>query len=171
MTSPRPPWFALVVLRALRVDDESLVGDLVEEFGARRLYLWLWLQVLGAVLAGPEARRRTGPLGLCDARFAQSFLRPTPRREPRINLSGGPVPGIGGLTVLALVFHVALVSPQLLWLPVFGLTAGSLMAVALVARHPRRSRGRELSYVGAARVNDGAPAGVTGRQPPTGGTS
>ena len=134
MTAPRPPRLALYVLRALRVDDESLVGDIAEEFGVRRSRLWLWRQVLGAILAGPEARRRTGPLGLCDARFAQSALRPTPRREPRINLSGGPVPGIGGLSIVALVFHVALVSPQLLWLPVFGLTAGSLVSVALVVR-------------------------------------
>lgn len=134
MTGPRPPRLALVVLRALRVDDESLVGDLVEEYGARRSHLWLWREVLGAVLAGPEGRRRTGPLGLCDARFAQSFLRPAPRREPRINLSGGPVPGIGGLSIVALVFHVALVSPQLLWLPVLGLIAGSLVAVALYVR-------------------------------------
>ena len=134
MTGPRPPRLALVVLRAFRVDDDSLVGDIVEEFGARRSRLWLWRQVLGAVLAGPEARRRTGPLGLCDARFVQSFLRPTPRREPRINLSGGPVPGIGGLGIVALVFHVALVSPQFLWLPVFGLIMGSLAAVALVVR-------------------------------------
>jgi len=137
MTALRPPRFALLLLRAFRVDDESLVGDIAEEFGARRSHLWLWGQVLGAVLAGPEARRRTGPLGLCDARFAQSALRPTPRREPRINLSGGPVPGIGGLSIVALVFHVALVSPQLLWLPVFGLTAGGLVAVALGVR--RRS--------------------------------
>ena len=134
MTRSRPPRLALSILRALRVDDESLVGDLVEEFDARRSHLWLWRQVLGAVVAGPQARRRTGPLGLCDARFAQSALRPAPRSEPRINLSGGPVPGIGGLSIVALVFHVALVSPQLLWLPVFGLTAGSLAAAALVVR-------------------------------------
>lgn len=134
MTAPRPPRLALYVLRAFRVDDESLVGDLVEEFGVRRSHLWLWRQVLGAVLAGPEALPRTGPLGLCDARFAQSVLRPTPRREPRINLSGAPVAGIGGLSIIALVFHVALVSPQLLWLPVFGLTAGSLVGVALCVR-------------------------------------
>lgn len=133
MTRSRPPRLALVVLRAFRVEDETLVGDIVEEFGARRSRLWLWRQVLGAILAGP-ARRQTGPLGLCDARFAQSVLRPTPRREPRINLSGGPVPGIGGLSIVALVFHVALVSPQLLWLPVCGLTAGSLVAVALFVR-------------------------------------
>ena len=138
MTASRPPRFALYILRALGVDDESLAGDIVEEFGVRRSRLWLWRQVLGAILAGPEVHRpRTGPLGLCDARFAQSVLRPTPRREPRINLSGGPVPGIGGLSLLALVFHVALVSPQLLWLPVFGLTAGSLVAVALVVRRRR----------------------------------
>ena len=134
MTGPRPPRLALVVLRTLRVDDESLVGDLVEEYGARRSRLWLWRQVLGAILAGPAARCRTGPLGLCDARFAQSVLRPAPRREPRINLSGGPVPGIGGLSIVALVFHVALVSPQLLWLPVFALAAGSVAGAALIVR-------------------------------------
>ena len=135
MTASRPPRLALYVLRTLGVDDESLVGDIVEDFGARRSHLWLWRQVLGAILAGPEAsRRRTSPLGICDARFAQSVLRPTPRREPRIDLSGGPVPGIGGLSIVALVFHVALVSPQLLWLPVFGLAAGSLVGVALVVR-------------------------------------
>ena len=63
MTRSRPPRLALVVLRTFRVEDETLVGDIVEEFGARQSRLWLWRQVLGAVLAGPEARRRTGPLG------------------------------------------------------------------------------------------------------------
>ena len=130
MTSPRPPRLALHVLRALRVDDESLVGDIVEEYGSGRSRLWLWRQVLGAILGAPAAHRRTGPLGLCDARFAQSVLRPAPRRELRINLSGGPVPGIGGLSIVALVFHVALVSPQLLWLPVFGLIAGVFGLIA-----------------------------------------
>lgn len=147
MTGPRPPRLALHVLRALRVDDESLVGDIVEEFGTRRSRLWLWRQVLGAIVAGPEAHRRTGPLGLCDARFAQSVLRPPPRKEPRINLSGGPVPGIGGLSIVALVFHAALVSPPLLWLPVFGLTAGSLVCTALVVRHRRRPYGMTTSRV------------------------
>ena len=134
MTASRPPRLALYVLRTLGVDDESLAGDIVEEFGARRSRLWLWRQVLGAILFRPQGAPRTGPLGLCDARFAQSVLRPTPRREPRINLSGGPVPGIGGLSIVALVFHVALVSPQLLWLPVLGVAAGSLVGVALFVR-------------------------------------
>ena len=134
MTASRPPRLALYVLRTLGVDDESLAGDIVEEFGAGRSRLWLWRQVLGAILFRPQGAPRTGPLGLCDARFAQSVLRPTPRREPRINLSGGPVPGIGGLSIVALVFHVALVSPQLLWLPVLGVAAGNLVGVALFVR-------------------------------------
>ncbi|MXY24062.1 MAG: hypothetical protein F4Y45_06010 [Acidobacteria bacterium] len=53
-------------------------------------------------------------------------------------MSGGPVPGVGGLTTLALVFHVAVVSPQFLWLPVAGLAAGSFLSVALVVRHRRQ---------------------------------
>lgn len=134
MTASWPPRLTLYVLRTLGVDDESLAGDIVEEFGARRSRLWLWRQVLGAILFRPQGAPRTGPLGLCDARFAQSVLRPTPRREPRINLSGGPVPGIGGLSIVALVFHVALVSPQLLWLPVLGVAAGNLVGVALFVR-------------------------------------
>ena len=145
MTGHRSPRLALLVLRILHVDDESLVGDIVEEFGTRGSHLWLWRQVLGAFLVRPEASRRTAPLGIADARFVQSVLRPTPRKEPRINLSGGPVPGIGGLSVLALVFQVALVNPQLLWLPVFGLAAGSLVAAALVVRHRREPYGTTSS--------------------------
>ena len=53
-------------------------------------------------------------------------------------LSGGPVPGVGGLTTLALVFHVAVVSPQFLWLPVASLVAGSLLSIALIVRHQRQ---------------------------------
>lgn len=63
-----------------------------------------------------------------------------PRIDPGVgrSLSGGPVPGVGGLTTLALVFHVAVVSPQFLWLPVAGLAAGSFLSVALVVRHRRQ---------------------------------
>ncbi len=153
MTGTRPPRIVLVVLRALHVDDEALVGDIVEEFGTRRSHLWLWCQVLGAVLVRPERRWRTGPLGIGDARFVQSGLRPAPRRQPRTNLSGGPVPGIGGLSVVALAFHVMLVSPQILWLPVLGSAAGSLLGLALVVR--RRSEPYGMSGSRCAAVLPG----------------
>lgn len=57
---------------------------------------------------------------------------------PRINLSGGPVRGVGGLTTLGLVFLVTWVNPQFLWLPVLGVVAGSLVSVALIARRRRQ---------------------------------
>ena len=162
MTVSRSMRFALCVLRHLGVHNESLVGDLIEEYGTRRSQLWLWRQVAGAVLARPEPRSHTGPLGLDQAHTVRSASRklasrerplvdlscgrrrtapasrePAFRERPRIDLSGGPVPGIGGLTTLALVFQVTLVSPQLLWLPVFGLVGGGLVSFALVVRHRR----------------------------------
>ena len=161
MTASRPPRFALWVLRRCGVDNKSLVGDLIEEYGARRSQPWLWRQVLGAILARSGPGSHTGPLGIGDARLVRSAPGPASRersridlgvgrgrtvpasrapargQRPRIDLSAGPVPGIGGLTTLALVFQVTLVSPQLLWLPVFGLATGSLVGLALVARHRR----------------------------------
>ena len=150
MTTSRSLRFALWILRRLGVDDEPLAGDLVEEYGARRSQVWLWRQVAGAVLARPEPGFRTGPLGLGEARAVETKTRTARSEPPRIDpgigrrisvgrsLSGGPVPGVGGLTTLALVFHVAVVSPQFLWLPVAGLAAGSLLSVALVVRHRRQ---------------------------------
>lgn len=168
MTVFRPSRFALWVLRRCGVHNESLVGDLIEEYGARRSRLWLWRQVVGAILARPEPGSHTGPLGIADAcivrsapgtgcrerpriyvggdrgRTAPASREPARGRRPRIDLSGGPVPGVGGLTTLALVFQVTLVSPQLLWLPVFGLAVGSIVGLVLVAR-PRREPYRATS--------------------------
>lgn len=144
MTTSRSLRFALWLLQRLGVENEALVGDLIEEHAARRSQVWLWRQVAGAVLARPEPSLRTGPLGLGEARAVEPAPGRMSRRRARIDvsvghrLSGGPVPGVGGLTTLALVFHVWLVSPQLLWLPVAGVVAGSLLSVALVVRHRRQ---------------------------------
>ena len=159
MTASRPPRFALWVLRRCGVDNESLVGDIIEGYGARRSQSWLWRQVVGAILARPGPASHRGPLGIGDPRRVRSAPAPASRGRPRIDpgigcartapasrapargqrlridLSAGPVPGVGGLTTLALVFQVTLVSPQLLWLPVFGLAVGSLVGLVLVARH------------------------------------
>lgn len=144
MMTSRSLRFALWILRRLGVDNEPLAGDLVEEYGTRRSQVWLWRQVAGAVLARPEPSSCTGPLGLGEVRTAEMKRWPAgptlPRFDPGVGnrLSGGPVPGVGGLTTLALVFHVAVVSPQFLWLPVAGLAAGSLLSVALVVHHRRQ---------------------------------
>lgn len=137
MTDSRPPRFALWILRRLGVDNEWLAGDLVEEIGRRRSRLWLWRQVVGAVLARPEPSSRTGPLHLAGPRMVRPAGTRILRERPRLDLSGGPVAGVGGLTVVALVFHTAVVSPQFLWLPVVGLAMGILAGIALAVRRRR----------------------------------
>ena len=137
MTNSRPPRFALWVSRRLGVDNEWLAGDLVEEFGHRRSHLWLWRQVIGAVLARPEPSPRSGPLNLACPRMVRPAGRRILRERPRIDLSGGPVPSVGGLTVVALVFHTAVVNPRFLWLPVVGLAVGILAGIALAVRRRR----------------------------------
>ena len=70
----------------------------------------------------------------------------------RINLSGGPVPGIGGLSLVALATLVALVTPQLWWAAVWLVVAGIVVGLALLwvrrragLHSERRYRSRQLT--------------------------
>ena len=58
-------------------------------------------------------------------------LRTVEGHPRRINLSGRPVPGIGGLSLIALGTLVVMVSPQLLWAAVSLILAGSALGVGL----------------------------------------
>ena len=138
MTDSRTPRFALWVLRRLGVDNEWLAGDLLEEYsGSDARTCGCGAKSSARLSRGPNRVRDTGPLNVAGPRVVRSARPSTSLERPRIDLSGGPVPGIGGLTVVALVFQTAVVSPQLLWLPVVGLAAGSLVGVALVVRRRR----------------------------------
>ena len=139
MTRTHPPRLALWLLRYLNADTEPLVGDLIEEFRARPSHPWFWYQVLGALVIHPRRDPRdVCPLKLVDARR----LEPVPpaalrarARTPAISLSGGPVPGIGGLSLIALGSLVTLVSPQIWWVGVGSLVTGALLGMALVLLH------------------------------------
>ena len=71
--------------------------------------------------------------------MAGSLRRRTQLRghSVRINLSGGPVPGVGGLSLIALGTLVALVSPQLWWVAVAVVLAGCLLGFGFVLAHRR----------------------------------
>jgi hypothetical protein len=100
------PRLALVLLDRLVPDSEPLAGDLVEEFTERRSVVWFWVQVLAAIAAAWSTRNvEIRPLRLVDQQPADALER-TRRmalRFPSVNLSGSPIAGVGGLTLLTLI--------------------------------------------------------------------
>ena len=58
----QPPALARILLNRLGPRDQSLVGDLYEEYGAGRSRTWLWRQVIASVAYGAAADIRCAPL-------------------------------------------------------------------------------------------------------------
>ncbi len=143
MTRPRVPRLALTLLERFGPDREELAGDLVEEFERRQSRAWLWWQVLAAIAAASlEPTVEIRPLRLVDLQPADAVVRA--RRlllRPRdINLTGTPVSGVGGLSLLVLCALVTIVAPGV-WLGVLAsVLAGVLLALALIRRRDRRDQ-------------------------------
>ena len=140
MKTSHPSRLALGLLNRFIPDDEPLAGDLLEEFGRGRSQLWLWRQVLLAILIRsfrkPHDRR---PLKLAESGAAVEIVGGGCTSPPKsINLAASPVVGIGGLGLLALGVLVTIVSPQAWWMVVAGVLAGALLGVALVLIRKRR---------------------------------
>jgi hypothetical protein len=134
MTGSDPPRVAVALLRRFVNDNEPLVGDLLEGFAVRQSRPWFWQQVLLAiVIRSFQQRDEECPLGL----VGHSSFIPAERGrnvEPRrINLTASPLPGVGGLGLVALGVLVALVRPEVLWifLPAIlgGVALGLTMAI------------------------------------------
>jgi hypothetical protein len=147
VTTTRPSRLAISLLHRYVPDSEPLIGDLLEEFEVRRSRLWLWRQVLIAILTGRQPRRRElRPLALMEEDFAvdRLGLRTPPERWPRnINLSASPVTGVGGLGLLALGVLVTVVNPHIWWWALYALVGGVLLGMVLVL--VRRRRGLSTS--------------------------
>ena len=58
----QPPAFARMLLNRLGPRDQSLVGDLYEEYGTGRSRTWLWRQVIASIAYGAAADIRSAPL-------------------------------------------------------------------------------------------------------------
>lgn len=138
MTAVQPPRLAVALLNRFVPDNEPLAGDLVEEFRRRRSRLWFWRQVLVAIAIGSVQKAREGrPLALGpvdstvsrDLHFACRSLRPslTP-----ISMTGSPVPGVGGLGLIALGLLVTAARPDAWAVPVYAVAGGILLGLALV---------------------------------------
>jgi hypothetical protein len=137
MTRRRAPRTPIALLEWLVPDSAPLAGDLVEEFDRRQSVAWLWWQVLTAIAAlfvEPSVEIR--PLRLMDEQpiDAMERTRQWNRRFRNINLSASPVPGVGGLGLLALCVLVTLVMPGAWWGLLGSTVAGVALGFALIAR-------------------------------------
>jgi hypothetical protein len=130
-----PPRLAVAVLNRFLPDNEPLVGDLLEEFAVRKSRLWLWRQVVLALLMGSfRSRIEVRPLKLVDRpplEITKPDIRPWTRTRT-INLTGSPLPGVGGLSLIILGTLMTVVSPQVWWLVLLTILAGIVLGFALV---------------------------------------
>jgi hypothetical protein len=135
MKNVQPPRLAVALLTRFLPDNEPLVGDLLEEFAARKSRLWLWRQVMFALLTGSfQKRGEIRPLRLVD-RPPVEIMRPDNRpwaRTRTVNLTGSPLPGVGGLSLIILVGLMTIMSPQVWWVVLLTILAGVVFGLALV---------------------------------------
>jgi hypothetical protein len=137
----------MAILRRSLTNNEPLIGDLLEEFDRRRSHVWLWRQVVAAIWLDRRRHREIRPLRLVDGEFISrqtwASRAVTPRRS--VNLTASPVPGVGGLGVLALGTLVTLVSPQVWWAVLYASLAGVTLGATMIFYRRRRLRSRPAS--------------------------
>jgi hypothetical protein len=141
MTPKQPPRLPLALLHRFLGDNEPLVGDLIEEFQARRSRLWFWRQAIMAVLIHAGIPRDDAhPLRLADGQigaFGPESVK-YELRVRRVNLTASPIAGIGGLGVVVLVVLMTVVAPQAWWIVAASVAGGVLLGFAMVIISRRR---------------------------------
>ena len=138
MKASHPPQLAIALLRRFVADSEPLVGDLIEQFAVRRSRGWFWRQTLLAMVFRP-ARDPERPLVLGEySRFDTAGIVRTKPLVRHVNLTGSPIPGIGGLGLVALGVIVALARPNawLIFLP--AIAGGVIVGATLVIVRAKR---------------------------------
>ena len=145
MTSTQPPRLAMALLDRYIPDNEPLAGDLAEGFAATGSRVWLWRQVLLAILLTALRRdRRPRPLRLMDDAHSHAAASWEQRRETLkpINITASPITGVGGLGLVALGVIVAVTRPGALVIVLGGVVGGALLGIVMVAisRHRMQSQ-------------------------------
>ena len=130
----QPPRLALALLNRYVPDDEPIAGDLIEEFAAGRSRAWFWRQTIAAVaLIAFQRSGEVRPLRLVDGAPARVAASRTPASRKPVNISGSPVAGIGGLTVVVLLLLMTMVMPQAWWFVAAAIAAGVVFGIVLIA--------------------------------------
>jgi hypothetical protein len=130
---------ALWLLGRLASRNEPLAGDLVEHFRAGRSVVWLWSQLLYAIVMGSFRQPRV-PIALnltpIDPIVAE-WLASRKLRPRRVNLSS-PVEGVGGLGLMMMGFLLSTVVPDVWWFVMGGIVCGLALGMTLAYRRRHR---------------------------------
>ena len=143
MTGVVPSRLALALLDRLALDNEPLAGDLLEEFQKRRSRLWLWRQLLFAmVMQALYAPHPPVSLNLVpvDPIVAEWLMSKRLEKRKRVNLTGTYVEGVGGLTMVILGFMTSFAVPAIWWFVVGGIAAGIVCGMVMVQLHKQEAR-------------------------------
>jgi hypothetical protein len=144
-----PPRLAVALLRRFLSHNEPLVGDLLEEFDRRQSRLWLWWQVLAAILTNLRRPDEIRPLHLVDERVTPLAPKPSAAMPPRISVNGGviltasPIRGIGGIGVAALLLLMTAVRPAAWTFALIAIASGLTFGVVRIVYTRRRSATNE----------------------------
>jgi hypothetical protein len=126
---------ALWSLARLAHRNESLAGDLAEQFRAGRSTFWLWSQLLMAIFWG-SFRQVQAPVALnltpIDPIVAEWLV--SRRLRPRKVTLGSPIEGVGGLGIMMLGLHLTTVVPDAWWFVFGGIFCGAVLGSVMAYR-------------------------------------
>lgn len=139
----KAPRLGAAILNRLADRNDALAGDILEGFAARGSRFWFWRELVGAVLTGGFRRSsEVRPLKLVEFPSWRAPLENFEARRQRLQtlgLGASPVEGIGGISIVAVIFLITLIAP-LLWLMLaVGVLCGvavGVVRVRLQRRHP-----------------------------------
>jgi len=148
MRHSRSPRIALALLQRLAYRNEPLAGDLLEEFQRRQSALWLWVQLVLAIVMG-SFQQPCVPVALnltpIDPVVAEWLMDRQLGTRKRVNLTGTPIEGVGGLSAVILGFLLSTVVPDVWWFVVGGIVCGTALGTAMVfarRKQPMKSDGQ-----------------------------
>lgn len=133
---------AICVLDRVVSNSDALAGDLLERFENGGSVTRLWIEVLAAVLvAHVDGSDEIRPLRLVDLQPADAVERSRQhtRQTSQVNLTGTPLRGAGGLTVIVFACLVTRLAPGV-WLLLLASTAlGAVLGALLIGLRRHRA--------------------------------
>ena len=136
--------FPMWILRRLAPRNETVAGDLFEQFAAGRSVFWLWSQLLLGIMIGTFHQPNTPvALNLTPIDPIVAEWQMWRRLHPRAVTLSSPVEGVGGLALMILGWFLTFEVPSIWLLVLAGIVCGVVMGIALAFRRRHHPMSRD----------------------------